>query len=117
MKLIHDPELAYIMTRYRQTHDFIHTLAGLPPTVLGEVALKWLEMVQFRLPMNALSAFVGPLRLSLEDQWVLMTKLVPWACVTGRQCAPLITVMYEKYFEWPLDELRAELRLTAAPRL
>ena len=50
-----DDELAWIMTRYRQVHDMWHVLCGLPPTVLGEVALKWLELVQTRLPVAALS--------------------------------------------------------------
>lgn len=58
-----DPELAYLLRRYRETHDFTHTLVGLPPTVLGELAVKWFELVQTGLPVTALSAFVGPLRL------------------------------------------------------
>ena len=44
IKFIHDDELAYIMLRYRQIHDFWHVLAGLPPTVLGEIALKCFEL-------------------------------------------------------------------------
>lgn len=58
-----DPELAFVLRRYRETHDFTHTLVGLPPTVLGELAVKWFELVQTGLPITALSAFVGPLRL------------------------------------------------------
>lgn len=50
------------MTRYRQVHDFWHVLSGMPPTLLGEIAVKWLEFVQTGLPMNALSSFVGPLK-------------------------------------------------------
>ena len=44
-------------------HDFLHVATELPPTVQAEIALKWFEMVQTGLPMCALSAFVGPLRL------------------------------------------------------
>lgn len=47
-----------------QVHDFWHVLSGLPPTVVGEIALKWFEMMQTGLPVTALSAFVGPLRLT-----------------------------------------------------
>jgi len=39
------------MTRYREVHDFWHVLCELPPTVLGEITLKWLEAVQTGLPM------------------------------------------------------------------
>lgn len=29
MKFVDDTELAYVMQRYREVHDFVHTLAGL----------------------------------------------------------------------------------------
>ena len=29
MKFIDDTDLAYVMQRYREVHDFVHTLAGL----------------------------------------------------------------------------------------
>jgi len=45
-------------------HDFWHVLCGLPPTVLGELALKWVEMVQTGLPVAAFSGLFGPLALS-----------------------------------------------------
>ncbi len=41
-----DEELAYVMTRYRQVHDFWHVLSGLPTSVVGELALKCFEFVQ-----------------------------------------------------------------------
>eukprot|EP01048_Picozoa_sp_COSAG05_P034413 COSAG05_NODE_14375_length_398_cov_1.387960_1_plen_79_part_10 len=44
------------MTRYREVHDFLHVLTGLPPTVEGEIALKTLEAVQVRLPIALLSS-------------------------------------------------------------
>ncbi len=43
---IEDEELAYIMTRYRQIHDFWHVLCNIPPSVVGEIALKWFEWDQ-----------------------------------------------------------------------
>ena len=50
--LVDDEELAYIMLRYRQVHDYWHTLCGLPPTLLGELGLKWFELVQTGLPVS-----------------------------------------------------------------
>ena len=29
MKFVDDKDLAYVMQRYREVHDFVHTLAGL----------------------------------------------------------------------------------------
>lgn len=43
VKFESDSELAYILMRCRQIHDFWHVLLGLPPSVLGEVALKRFE--------------------------------------------------------------------------
>ena len=62
VKLILDPELAFVMQRYRDTHDLLHTVFGVPVSVSGEVALKWFEMVQTGLPMTVLAAFFGGLR-------------------------------------------------------
>ena len=67
--LVADPELAYAMTRYREVHDFLHILTGLPPTVEGELALKTLEAVQTGLPMTVMSALAGPLSLHEPTRW------------------------------------------------
>lgn len=92
--LIDQPELAYAMTRYREIHDFLHVLTGLPPTVEGELALKTLEAVQTGLPMAALSAIAGP--LSLRDprkisQWYsgAAPAVTAWAAICGRRSVPI----------------------------
>jgi ubiquinone biosynthesis protein COQ4 len=115
VRLLDDPELAYVMARYREVHDFWHVLAELPPTVLGEVALKWLEMVQTGLPVAALAALVGPARLRAKERAVLRTVYAPWALRAGRACVPLIAVRYEELLPRPLDEVRRALRLEPAP--
>ena len=40
VRFIADAELAYVLQRYREAHDFWHVLCGLPTTVHGEIALK-----------------------------------------------------------------------------
>lgn len=60
---VDDPELKYVMLRYRQVHDLFHSVLGMPPHMLGEVAVKWVEALQTGLPMCALGALFGPLRL------------------------------------------------------
>ncbi|KAJ3143233.1 Ubiquinone biosynthesis protein [Irineochytrium annulatum] len=81
VKHIDDPELGYVMTRYRQVHDFWHTLTGLGVSVEEELALKWLELVQAGMPVALLSSLFGPVRLSAEERRRLFDKLVPWAHV------------------------------------
>jgi ubiquinone biosynthesis protein Coq4 len=35
-----DPELAYVMQRYREVHDVTHAILGMPTNLVGEVAVK-----------------------------------------------------------------------------
>jgi ubiquinone biosynthesis protein COQ4 len=115
---IQDPELAYVMLRYRQCHDFWHALTALPPTVTGELGLKWLELFQTGLPLAALSSTVGSLGLSYHQQHVLWNIYLPWARKSGQRlpyCA-LMNVYYEKEFDTPLRELRERLQLEPAPQ-
>lgn len=84
MHFIDDEELAYVMQRYRQAHDFVHTLTGLGVTVEEELALKWFEWVQTGLPMNMLSSLVGPFIVPWEARRRLFNVYVPWALQCGR---------------------------------
>ena len=43
-----DEELAYVLTRMREVHDFWHVLFGCDTDVLSELAVKGLEFVQAR---------------------------------------------------------------------
>lgn len=113
--LVDDDELAYVLLRYRQVHDFWHVLCGLPPTVLGELALKWFELVQTGLPMTALSAVFGPLRLNDAQRRKLATVYVPWALREGAASEHLLSVRYETKFDTDLVEFRKELNLSPAP--
>lgn len=115
VKYIADPELMYVMTRYRQCHDFWHVLTGLPPTVLGELGLKWLELLQTGLPVAALSATVGSLRLSTSDRQVLTHHYLPWAIRVSQQSVFLLNVYYEKEFDTDLVQLRERLGVEPAP--
>ena len=120
---IEDPELAYVILRYRQCHDYWHTLTGLPPTVLGELGLKWLELFQTGLPIAALSGTIGTLGLSAKQQNILWNVYVPWAIRVHHQQqaadinGSLMTVYYEKEFDTPLVKLRERLQIEPAPEV
>mmetsp|Transcript_18220 Transcript_18220/g.44030 ORF Transcript_18220/g.44030 Transcript_18220/m.44030 type:complete len:425 (+) Transcript_18220:107-1381(+) len=129
VRYVEDDDLAYIMLRYRQCHDYWHALTGLPPTVLGELGIKWLELFQTGLPVAALSATVGSLRLSQDERDVLLNIYLPWALRSssllskkesnGNRTTPpfLMNVYYEKEFDTPLNDLRRRLGITAAPKV
>ena len=116
VRFVADPELRYVLQRYREVHDFWHTLAGLPATVTCELAVKWLEALQTGLPMPALGALVGPLRLHPAKRATLLRHYVPWAVGVARDAEYLMAVEYEAMLGLPLEDVRAALRFPAAPR-
>lgn len=117
VRYISDPELMYVMLRYRQSHDFWHVLCDLPPTVLGELALKWVELVQTGLPVAALSATFGPLQLSADERYVLRAVYLPWALKVGQRAPFLMNVYYEELFQENLVDLRKRLMIEPAPKV
>ena len=112
VQFVDDPDLAYVMTRYRQVHDLWHVLCGLPPNWMGEVALKWLEATQTGLPMCALGALAGGVRLGARQRVTMARRVLPWALRHGASSGvDLMCVYYEREMERDLTQLRRELRL------
>ncbi|KAL5013094.1 hypothetical protein ScPMuIL_011645 [Solemya velum] len=112
---VDDPELMYVMLRYRQLHDLFHTLLGMPPNMLGEVLVKWVEAFQTRLPMCITGAMFGAVRLGPKDTSKYLRTYLPWAIRNGRQAKFLMGVYYEKHWEQDLDELRRDLNIEPPP--
>lgn len=63
VRFLDDPDLAYIMTRYRESHDLIHAVLDMPTNMLGEVTVKWVEALNIGLPMCWGAAVFGAARL------------------------------------------------------
>ncbi|XP_075416826.1 ubiquinone biosynthesis protein COQ4 homolog, mitochondrial [Tenrec ecaudatus] len=114
-RFVDDEELAYVIQRYREVHDMLHTLLGMPTNILGEIVVKWFEAVQTGLPMCILGALFGPIRLSAQSLQVLVSELIPWAVQSGRRAPCLLNVYYERRWEQPLWALREELGITPPP--
>jgi ubiquinone biosynthesis protein COQ4 len=110
---IEDDELAFIMQRYRQTHDFTHVLLGpIPPTVLGEIIIKWFELAHFNFPMTFLSAVVGPAALPPRDMLRLYrTGSLSWASKVGQDAELLLNVRFEDMMDRTLEEVRLDVGL------
>ena len=122
VRFLSDPNLSYVMTRYRQCHDYWHVLTNLPPTVLGELALKWLELLQTGLPLAALSATGGAIgvtsgHLSEKEKEVLWSVYFPWAIRVGSEMkeSTLMCVYYEEELETELSVLRERMGVEVAP--
>ncbi|XP_060768820.1 ubiquinone biosynthesis protein COQ4 homolog, mitochondrial isoform X2 [Neoarius graeffei] len=112
VKFIDDEELAYVMQRYREVHDLVHTILGMPTNML---AVKWFEAAQTGLPMCIMGAVLGPLRLSTRRMQMLATSLGPWALRSGSRARCMLSVFYERRWDQNLEELREELNIEPPP--
>uniref|UniRef100_A0A3P9LCL8 Ubiquinone biosynthesis protein COQ4 homolog, mitochondrial n=1 Tax=Oryzias latipes TaxID=8090 RepID=A0A3P9LCL8_ORYLA len=115
VRFVDDEELAYVMLRYREVHDLMHTLLGMPTNMLGEVVVKWFEAAQTGLPMCALGAVLGPLRLNARRLQSLFTSLGPWALRNGRRARCVLSIFYERRWDQNLEDLRQELHIEPPP--
>lgn len=115
VRFIDDPELAYVVARAREVHDFWHVLFNCPTSVFGETALKALEFVQTGMPMTGLAVVAGVSRMKRTDRDRLVKEYLPWAVRAGARSADLMCIYYEKHFDEDLEELRARWRITMAP--
>lgn len=112
---VEDPELAYVMQRYRECHDFYHCICSLPVNVESELAIKFFEFANLGIPMAGFSAAFGHIRLTSEKRAKLFREFVPWAVKCGSTANSLITVYWEKRWEQNIDELKKELGIWDPP--
>lgn len=115
VQFIDDPELAYVMQRYREGHDLFHTMLGMPTNMLGEVAVKWVKAMQTGLPMCYGAAVFGPLRFRPKQRQKYITVYLPWAIRVGRKAKLLMNVYFEERWEQSIHELRAEFNVEPPP--
>jgi ubiquinone biosynthesis protein COQ4 len=108
VKYIDDEECAYVMQRYRECHDFYHTVTGLPVMVEGEVVLKAFEFANTLLPMTGLSMFAVT-RLKPDERERFWSIYLPWALENGLRAKEVINVYWEEELERHVDDLRSEL--------
>jgi ubiquinone biosynthesis protein COQ4 len=109
---IEDSELAYVMRRYREIHDFTHCILGMKTNMIGEVTVKIFEAIQLGLPMCWLGGLFGILRLGPKHTQQYLNLNLPWIIKNASKSKPLINVYFEKHFSKPIDQLRDELNLT-----
>ncbi|THH08930.1 hypothetical protein EW145_g2375 [Phellinidium pouzarii] len=112
---IDDPELAYVMQRYRECHDLYHCVLSLPVDGLSEIAVKAFEAANLGLPMAAMSATLGHLRLSPQRRTRYFQEYLPWALRCGGSAQNLITVYWEERWAQDIGELKKELGISEPP--
>ncbi|CAO1316170.1 unnamed protein product [Diamesa tonsa] len=112
VRFMENPELGYVMTRYRETHDLVHTILGMPTNMLGEVAVKWVEAINTGLPMCYGGAVFGAVRLKTKQRQMYKKYYLPWAIKTGKELKPLLPVYWENRWSQNIDDLRKELNIS-----
>lgn len=115
VQFVDDPELAYVMQRYREGHDLFHTVLGMPTNMLGEVAVKWIEALQTGLPMCYGGAVFGPLRFRPKQRQKYVSVYLPWAIRVGRTARLLMNVYFEERWEQSIHDVRAEFGIEPPP--
>lgn len=116
VKYINNEECAYVMQRYRESHDLYHALTGLPVFVEGEVALKAFEFANTLLPMTGLS-LIAVTRMKPAERSRFWQTYLPWALSNGLKSKDIINVYWEEELERDVNELRAELGIERPPDL
>ncbi len=111
-RYIDDPEMAYLMRRFRQTHDVWHALTGLGTNGHEEVIIHAFSWGQLRLPVSAMVVLFGTLKHIIgEGRWGALRHALGEAYRHGRDAAPLLPVYWERHWDKPLNQVRADYRL------
>jgi ubiquinone biosynthesis protein COQ4 len=105
---VDDPDMAYLMRRFRQTHDVWHALLGLGIAGHEEVIIHSFSFGQLRLPVSALIMVFGTMKhIVLERRWGALRHSMLDAYRAGRDAAPLMPVYWEDLWQQPIDTVRA----------
>lgn len=111
VQFVNDIELAYVIQRYREVHDLVHTILQMPTNMLGEVTVKWVEAIQTKLPMCIGGAIFGPVRLKTKHRQLYSQYYLPWALQTGTSAEFLLNIYFEKRWEQPVSEFYEEINV------
>ena len=105
---VDDPEMAYLMRRFRQTHDVWHALLGLGVAGHEEVVIHAFSWGQLHLPVSAMVMFFGTLKHIVgERRWGALQHSLYEAYSLGRDAAPLLAVVWEDEWDAPIAGVRA----------
>ncbi len=114
---VEDEDMAYLMRRFRQTHDVWHALLGLGIAGHEEVVIHAFSWGQLRLPVSALVVTFGSLKhIVMERRWGALRHSLREAYDVGRDAAPLLKVVWEDQWADPIDQVRARYRVKLLER-
>ena len=104
---IDDPDVRYLIQRYRQVHDIWHVLLGLGTRGHEEVLVHAFVLGHLGLPVSAMIVLLGGLKhIVFERRWAALRHAVREAFDSGRDAEPLLLVQWENLWSEPVDGLR-----------
>lgn len=106
---IRDERKRYVGQRLRQTHDLGHVMTGYNTDVAGEIELQAFTFGQLRTPFAFFVALGGVLKSPIERRDIVARVIRAYR--RGRNAEQLCYRAWEKRFERPLADVRAELGL------
>ena len=114
---VEDEGMAYLMRRFRQTHDVWHALLDLGVTGHEEVIIHAFSWGQLHLPVSAMVVGFGTLKhLVLERRWGALRHSLLEAYRVGAAACPLLPVIWEDHWEEPLVDVRERYRVRPLER-
>lgn len=115
-RFVDDDRIAYLMRRFRQTHDIWHTLLGLGIAGHEEVLVHSFSWGQLRLPVSAMVIVGGTIKhIVMERRRNTLQHGLRAAYEMGRAAAPLLPVCWEQQWEQQLDQVRVRYRVQPLP--
>jgi len=106
-RYVDDPDVAYLIRRFRQTHDVWHPLTRLGTQPWEEVTIHAFSYGQLRLPVSALVLWFGAIKHGLlERRWGMLRHTLADAYRKGRAARPLLGVTWEDQWAEPIAEVR-----------
>ncbi|XP_022115770.2 ubiquinone biosynthesis protein COQ4 homolog, mitochondrial [Pieris rapae] len=109
---IDDPEMAYVIQRYREVHDLVHATLFMKTNMLGEVTIKWIEGIQTKLPMCISGGIWGAARLKPKHRQLYLKQYLPWAIKTGNDAKFMQGIYFEKRWNQDIDDFHREMNIT-----
>ncbi len=102
-----DQDIAYLIHRFRQSHDIWHALIGVGITGHEEVLVHAFSWGQLRIPVSAFVVFFGSIKhMVLERRWLALRYALLEAYQNGRTADPLLPVYWEDLWDEPLEMIR-----------
>ena len=115
VRFVDDEDLAFVIQRYREIHDVVHSMLEMPTNMVGEVAVKWVEALQTGLPMCIGGAIFGPLRFTTK-QANKFRVIRPWVVDTATHAELFMNVYFEERWEQSMEDFRREMNYQRPPK-